>query len=305
MLPWLIFAIIILTLLILDLGVFNKKDHVMGFKESLCWSCFYVIIATIFGGYVYHIMGADHTKEYFTGYLLEKAMAMDNIFVISIIFKFFAIPAIYQHRVLFWGIFGVIILRAIMICLGAAVIENFAWVMYIFAAILILTGVKTWQMIDAPPMNIKEMWFYKWLSSHLNIYPQIRNNHFFVKEDNKLYVTPLFMALITIESMDLIFAIDSIPAIFAITTNTFIVYTSNIFAILGLRAMFFLLADLTTRFRYVKHALALILVLIGAKVFVLQFIYIPKVVPLILTIGLLVLGVVVSIIKQPPESRAR
>lgn len=287
---WGIFAAIIISLLILDLGVFNKKDHVLSFRESLFMSVFYIAIACGFGVYVFYELGVQSGKEYFTGFILEKAMSMDNIFVISIIFTFFKIPPKYQHRVLFLGILGVIILRAIMIGLGASLVANFEWVLFIFAAILIYTGVKTFYISKEEPMDVKDMFIYKFLSKRINLYPEIVGNKFFLIKNSKLYATPLFMALITVEAMDVIFAIDSIPAIFAITQNTYIVYTSNIFAILGLRALFFLLADIVKRFRYIKYSLALILVLIGIKIFVAHFVYIPTYIPLVLTIGLLLIG---------------
>ena len=292
---WIIFSAVIITLLILDLGLFNKKDKVISLKESLALSIFYISIACLFGLYIYYELGAQSTREYFTGFLLEKAMSLDNIFVISIIFSFFQIPLKYQHRVLFWGILGVIILRAIMISAGATLLANFEWVLFIFAAILIATGVKTFMMAEHESIEIKDMYIYKLLKSKLNIHPKLVGNKFIIIKNKKLFFTPLFMALITVETMDVVFAIDRIPAIFAVTQDTYIVYTSNIFAILGLRALFFLLADIVERFKYIKYSLALILILIGIKIFVAHFIHIPTYIPLVVTIGLLVLGVLISI----------
>ena len=296
LLSWGIFGAIIISLLILDLGVFNKKDHVISLRESLFMSIFYILIACGFGAFVFYELGTQHCKEYFTGFILEKAMSLDNIFVISIIFTFFKIPPKFQHRVLFWGILGVIILRAIMIGAGASLVANFEWVLFIFAAILIYTGIKTFYISKEAPMNVKDMFIYKFLSKKLNITHEFAGNKFFIIQDNKLFATPLFMALVTVEAMDVIFAIDSIPAIFAITQDTYIVYTSNIFAILGLRALFFLLADIVERFRYIKYSLALILILIGIKIFVAHFVHIPTYIPLVLTIGLLILGGVASVL---------
>ena len=295
LLSWTIFGTIIITLLILDLGVFNKKDHVISLKQSLVFSLFYIGIACAFGIYVYFELGAESSREYFTGYLLEKAMSLDNIFVISIIFSFFNIPLKYQHRVLFWGILGVIVLRAIMITAGASLLANFEWVLFIFAAILIVTGIKTFYMVEHSAIEIKDMYIYKLLKKKLNIHPKLVGNKFIIIKNRKLFVTPLFMALITVETMDVVFAIDSIPAIFAVTQDTYIVYTSNIFAILGLRALFFLLADIVERFKYIKYSLALILILIGIKIFVAHFIDIPNYIPLTVTIALLVLGILVSL----------
>lgn len=298
---WGIFGAIIVSLLILDLGVFNKKDRVISLRDSLLMSIFYILIACCFGIYVFYELGMQSGKEYFTGFILEKAMSLDNIFVISIIFTFFKIPPQFQHRVLFWGILGVIILRAIMIGVGASLVANFEWVLFIFAAILIYTGIKTFYISKEKPIDVKDMFIYKFLSKRMNITHELSGNRFFITKNRILYATPLFMALVTIEAMDLIFAIDSIPAIFAITQNTYIVYTSNIFAILGLRALFFLLADIVRRFRYIKYSLAIILILIGLKIFVAHFMHIPTYIPLVLTIGLLLIGGFASVLVKERE----
>ncbi len=298
LLSWIIFAIIIVSLLVIDLGFFSKEGHVMDFKESIFLSIFYISIGCLFGLYVLYEMGSEAAHEYYAGFLLEKAMSLDNIFLISIIFKFFAIPTKYQHRVLFWGILGVIILRAIMILIGTALIAKFSWILFIFGAILIATGIKTWIMDHEKPINLQEMWIYKYLSRHFEIYPKIDNEKFFVKVNSKTAITPLFMALVMIEFVDLIFAIDSIPAIFAITQNPFVIYTSNIFAILGLRALFFLLAQINEKFKLVKYSLALILVLIGSKIFIKEFIEIPKFAVLIVIAVVLVAGMILSIVQE-------
>ncbi|MEA0971407.1 TerC family protein [Candidatus Megaera venefica] len=300
---WAVFGTIVITLLILDLGVLNKRDHVMTLGQSLSLSLFYITIACCFGMYIHYAIGASPAHDYFTGFLLEKAMSLDNIFVISIIFSFFKIPLKYQHRVLFWGILGVIILRAIMISAGAILLAKFSWLLFIFGAILIVTGIKTLYLANNHSFDINDMYVYKLLKKKINIYPELVGNKFIVVENSKVFATPLLMALITIEFMDLVFAIDSIPAIFAITQNTFIVYTSNIFAILGLRALFFCLADIVERFKYIKYSLALILILIGVKIFAGHFIDIPKYIPLVVTFVLLVLGVLVSLVMKNRESK--
>ena len=302
LLYWAVFGTIVITLLILDLGVLNKRDHVMTLGQSLSLSLFYITIACCFGMYIHYAIGASPAHDYFTGFLLEKAMSLDNIFVISIIFSFFKIPLKYQHRVLFWGILGVIILRAIMISAGGVLLAKFSWLLFIFGAILIVTGIKTLYLANNHSFDINDMYVYKLLKKKLNIYPELVGNKFIVVENSKVFATPLLMALITIEFMDLVFAIDSIPAIFAITQNTFIVYTSNIFAILGLRALFFCLADIVERFKYIKYSLALILILIGVKIFAGHFIDIPKYLPLVVTFVLLVLGVLVSLVMKNRES---
>lgn len=294
---WSVFACVVVALLIFDLGVFNRKDEVITLKKSMYLSFFYITIACLFGLFVFNEFGSGSASEYYTGFLLEKTMSLDNIFMISMIFKFFKIPQQYQHRVLFWGILGVIILRAVMIYAGAALLEQFSWILFILAAILIVTGIKTLYMLDKPGIKINDTFIYKWLSSHLNLHPELVGNKFTIRKEGKLFFTPLFMALVTIESMDLIFAIDSIPAIFAVTQNSFIVYSSNIFAILGLRALFFCLENIVERFKYIKYSLAVILILIGIKIFVAHFVPIPKLIPLLITIVLILTGIGVSVIK--------
>lgn len=294
---WSVFACVIIILLIFDLGVLNKKDEIITFKKSAYLSLFYIAISCLFGLFVFREFGSESASEYYTGFLLEKTMSLDNIFMISMIFRFFKIPQQYQHRVLFWGILGVIVLRAIMIYIGAALLEQFSWILFILAAVLIVTGIKTLYMLDKPPTKISDMFIFKWVSSHLNLHPELVGNKFTIRKNGKLFFTPLFMALVTIESMDLIFAIDSIPAIFAVTQNSFIVYSSNIFAILGLRALFFCLEDIVERFKYIKYSLAIILILIGVKILVAHFIPIPKLIPLLLTTVLILIGIMVSVIK--------
>lgn len=294
---WIIFYTVIAALLVLDLGIVHKKNTVMSFKESVLFSLFYFVIACLFGIYVYYNTVAEHAREYYTCFLIEKAMSLDNIFVISIIFQFFKIPGKYQHRVLFFGIIGVIIFRAIMIYGGIILINKFAWLLYIFAVILIATGIKTFY-VSHKTFDIQNSYIYKSIVKNLNITPNLEGDKFVVKRNNKLYFTPLFISLILIEAIDLVFAIDSIPAIFAITNDIYIIYTSNIFAILGLRALFFCLAEIVERFSYIKYSLALILIFIGFKIFVHHYIAIPAYVSLIVTITLLLFGIIASIIRK-------
>ncbi|BBJ32243.1 putative membrane protein [Rickettsia asiatica] len=294
---WIIFYTVIFALLILDLGVVHKKNTVISFKESILFSLFYFIIACLFGIYVYYNTGADHAREYYTCFLIEKAMSLDNIFVISIIFQFFKIPGKYQHRVLFFGIIGVIIFRAIMIYGSIILINKFAWLLYIFAVILIATGIKTFY-VSHKTFDIQNSYIYKSIIKNLNITSNLEGDKFVVKRNNKLYFTPLFISLVLIEAIDLVFAIDSIPAIFAITNDVYIIYTSNIFAILGLRALFFCLAEIVERFSYIKYSLALILIFIGFKIFIHHYITIPAYVSLTVTITLLLFGIIASIIRK-------
>ena len=270
---WALFMGIVLTLLVLDLGVLHRKIREISIKESLVMSAFYIAIGLLFGAWVWYSLGDQSGKEYITGFLVEKTLAMDNVFIISLIFTYFAVPAQYQHRVLFWGILGVIVLRAIMIGLGAALVAEFSWVLYVFAAFLVATGIKMLVVGDKVP-DIESNPLLKWMRRTMRITPQLHQEKFFVRKPDPAtgtlvtWATPLFVALILIEIADLIFAVDSVPAIFAITTDPFIVYTSNIFAILGLRALYFALAAVIDRFKYLKQALALVLIFIGSKVFV-------------------------------------
>lgn len=297
LLDWVIFWTIIISLLALDLGVFHKKERVLTFLQSSLLSLFYFFIACLFGLYVFYNLGSDRAGEYFTGFLIEKAMALDNIFIISMIFRFFVIPVAYQQRVLLWGILGVIVFRAIMISLGVIMLTKFSWILYIFAFILIVTGIKIFYIAEKQ-FDVKDLYIYKLLQRNFNITNELHGDNFFVRIDRKLYATPLFVSLVLIEFTDLIFAIDSIPAIFAITKDPYIIYTSNVFAILGLRALFFCLGDIVERFKYVKYSLASILVVIGIKIFAGHFILIPTYVPLLITIFLLASGIVISIIMD-------
>jgi tellurite resistance protein TerC len=282
---WLAFLAFIGLLLYIDLGVVNTKDEVVSAaKSAKMWAAF-ASIAIAFGAYVYFVFEPDPKYynspdnlnqqaviQYFTGYLLETALAFDNIFVIGMIFTFFAVPREYQHRVLFWGIIGAIVFRAIFISLGSVVVNQFTWVLYIFAAFLIFTGYKM-LFGGSHDMKLEDNPVLKFVKKRFNVTETIDNHNFFVKRPDPkgsgkmvLFMTPLFLALIMVEVVDIVFAVDSVPAIFAVTRDPFIVYTSNIFAILGLRSMYFMLAEAVERFKYLKYGLSLILVLIGAKI---------------------------------------
>ena len=300
---WLVFAGIVVTLLALDLGVLHKDDREIGVTESLALSGGYISIALLFGAWVWWYFGAQSGTEYFTGFLIEKSLSMDNVFVIALIFSFFAIPRQYQHRVLFWGILGVIVMRALMIGLGAVLISQLSWVLYLFGAFLVFTGIKMWIVADHMP-DIANNRLLKFLRKRMRVTASIEGNAFFVHRPDPASgkpvrsATPLFLALCMVEVIDLVFAVDSVPAIFAITNDPFVVYTSNIFAILGLRALYFALAAMIHRFTYLKYALALVLVFIGAKIFLVGFIgKIPATVSLSVTFGLIAGGVIVSLWK--------
>ncbi|MFG6456617.1 TerC family protein [Roseateles sp. BYS96W] len=300
---WLVFLAVVVTLLAFDLGVLHRDQHEIGVRESLLLSAGYISVAVAFGAWVWWYLGAQSGMDYYTGFMIEKSLSMDNVFVIALIFSFFAVPRQYQHRVLFWGILGVIVLRGLMIGLGATLVSQFSWVLYLFGAFLVITGIKMWFMVDHQP-DIANNPLLKWLKRHMRVTQGLRGSAFWVKEPDprtgrvERFATPLLLALMLVEFVDLIFAVDSVPAIFAITTDPFIVYTSNIFAILGLRALYFALAAMIHRFKYLKYALALVLVFIGSKIFLVGFIgKVPAVVSLGVTFGLIAGGVVVSMWK--------
>lgn len=308
---WAAFLGIVLVLLVLDLGVFHRKQKEIGVRESLTTSLIYICIGLLFGLFVWHELGAESGREYYTGFLIEKTLSMDNIFVISLIFSHLAIPRKYQHRVLFWGILGVIVLRGIMIGLGAKLVHDFEWVMYLFAAFLMFTGVKMLFASDQHAMGESKL--LKWISRHFRVTKDLEGQKFLVSRFDEhsgkyaRYMTPLMVALIMIELTDLIFAVDSVPAIFAITTDSYIVYTSNIFAILGLRALYFALDAIIHRFHYLKYALSAVLVFIGSKVFIADLLDMPKFpasISLGVTLGLLAAGVFYSLYKTRGAVRA-
>lgn len=305
---WLMFFGFVLALLAFDLGVLHKEQHEITVAESLKLSAFYICMGLLFGAWLWWYKGSTAGMEYLTGYLIEKSLSMDNVFVIALIFSSLGIPRLYQHRVLFWGILGVIVLRAIMIGLGAVLVAQYQGVLVLFGLFLIFTGVKMLFSNDEHS-DIQDNKFYKWLRTKMRFTPTLHKEKFWVRgEDHQLskgwWATPLFLALILVETADLVFAVDSIPAIFAITQDPFIVYTSNIFAILGLRALYFALAAMVHRFEYLKYALSVVLVFIGVKVGLVYFNHegivdftIPTALSLGVTFGLLVAGILFSLWK--------
>jgi tellurite resistance protein TerC len=299
---WLGFFAVVAAILALDLGILNRKDHAIGVRESLLLSAGYIALGLAFSVVVWLQIGAQAATEYLTGFLVEKSLAMDNVFVIALIFAFFRIPRQYEHRVLFWGIVGVIVLRAILIGFGAVLVARFSWVLDLFAAFLVITGIrmlfwgeKKTDLARNPVLNLAR--------KALRVTDECHGHAFFVrlKEPSgrmALHATPLFLALVMIEAADVIFAVDSVPAVFAITTDPYVVYTSNIFAILGLRALYFALAAVIHRFAYLKQALALLLVFIGGKVFAADFLgweKVPAAISLSVTFAILAGGVLYSL----------
>ncbi|MEQ1865644.1 MAG: TerC family protein [Micropepsaceae bacterium] len=321
---WLSFVGVVIALLAFDLGVLHRKEHEIGVAESLLTSLFYVGIGIAFSGVVYLIYFqsapvngldpqlaiADNAQRawlavelYLTGFILEKTLALDNIFVISLIFSYFAIPRLYQHRVLFWGIIGVIVLRAAMIGVGATLVAQASWVLYVFSIFLIWTGVM--MLRKQQEMDLSKNPVLTFIKRRIRVTDTLHGNKFFVRKPDTrtgrvvLWATSLFLALVMIELADLVFAIDSVPAIFALTSDPFIVYTSNIFAILGLRALYFALAAMIHRFQYLKYALAATLIFIGAKIFAGDFFpggKVPAEWSLAITTGLLAIGILFSLL---------
>jgi tellurite resistance protein TerC len=271
---WIIFNAFILTMLALDLGVFNRKSHEIKIKEALTWTFIWVFLALIFNVIIYFWRGQQQALEFFTGYLVEKALSVDNIFVFIMIFTYFQVPSEYQHKVLFWGIIGALIMRVIFIFAGVALLEKFHFTIYIFGALLIFTGIKMFNhsnlKIDPGKNPV-----IKFLKKYMPVTPTLHKDKFFTKIDGRRFATPLFLVLILIETTDLIFAVDSIPAILAITQDQFIVYTSNVFAILGLRSLYFALAGVVHRFWLLSYGLAIVLIFVGIKMILIDFYKIP------------------------------
>ncbi|MBP7065049.1 TerC family protein [Ferrovibrio sp.] len=309
---WLSFLLLVVTLTAFDLGVLHKDDREMGIAESLKLSAFYIGIALLFGAWIWYSRGPEPGMQYYTGFFIEKALSIDNVFVISLIFTYFAIPAKYQYRALLWGIIAVIVLRGLMIAGGAALVNQAYWVLYLFAAFLIFTGIKMFFVGDEP-MDVANNPAVRLISRMMPVTRELHGQRFFVRvkspKTGKLVTsaTPLFLALVVINLADLVFAVDSVPAIFAITTDTFIVYTSNIMAILGLRALYFALAAMVHRFHYLKYALAAVLVFIGAKIFISDFVLtgakFPPVLSLGVTFALIAAGIVYSLWKTRNETK--
>jgi tellurite resistance protein TerC len=310
---WFGFAAVVVALLALDLGVLHRKHHDIGVRESLLMSAGYMALGLGFGLWVWSELGRQSALEYVTGFLVEKSLALDNVFVIATIFAAFAVPRAYQHKVLFWGILGVIVLRGIMIGFGAALVASFEWMLLLFAGFLVLMGAK---MFFSPhePSDPRDNAVYRWLSRHIRLTDGFRGARFFVREarpDGRiaLFATPLFMALVMVELADVVFAVDSVPAIFAITTDPYLVYTSNIFAILGLRALYFALAAVVARFAYLKQALAALLIFIGGKVFVAEAMgweKFPAQASLSITVVILAAGIGYSVWRtRTPRTPAR
>ncbi len=280
-------------MLVLDLGVFHRRAHAVKFREALIWSVAWIALAAIFAVVIFFWHGRTPALEFVTGYVIELSLSVDNLFVFLLIFRFFQVPAIHQHKVLFWGILGALIMRAIFIVAGVSLIQRFHWIIYVFGAFLIYSGIKLFFQDEAeihPEKNPVLRLFRRWVP----VTKDYVGNKFFVRNPG-LYATPLFVVLLVVETTDLLFAVDSIPAILAITRDAFIVYTSNVFAILGLRSMYFALAGMMEMFRYLHYGLSLVLVFVGAKMLLSHYIEIPTHLALAAVAGVLAISVIASI----------
>ena len=307
---WIGFNVFVLAMLALDLGVFHRKAHAVSAREALTWSVVWISLALVFNAVIYlywdRMMPAstytntEAALAFLTGYLIEKSLSVDNIFVFILIFSFFRVPAAYQHRVLFWGILGALIMRGTLIAVGAALLEQFHWIIYVFGAFLIFTGIRMAVQHEEhvePDKNPVVRFFRRFMP----VTETFEKDHFFIRGAGRLMATPLFLILLVVESTDLVFAVDSIPAIFAVTQDPFIVYTSNVFAILGLRALYFLLANVMDQFQYLKFGLSAVLVFIGAKMVIVDFYKIPTGVSLAVVAGILAISILASLWKAKSQ----
>lgn len=291
---WIGFTVFVLAMLALDLGVFHRKAHAVSLKESLTWTAVWVALALVFNAGVWHYAGSQKALEFFTGYLIEKSLSVDNIFVFALLFSYFAVPLKYQHKVLFWGILGALVMRAVMIGAGVVLITRFSWIIYLFGAFLILTGIKMIVKREEeihPERNPVVGWFKRLMP----VTSDYREDRFFVRENGIRMATPLFVVLLLVEFTDLIFAVDSIPAIFAVTTDPFIVYTSNVFAILGLRSLYFALAGVMDKCHYLKLGLGVVLTFVGVKMLLAHS---PYQIDTLVSLGVIVTVLAVSIVAS-------
>jgi tellurite resistance protein TerC len=308
---WVGFLALVFVMLALDLGVFNKKDHEVSTKEALTWTAIWIGCSLLFNVGIYFIyehhffgIGVDDARggraaavEFLTGYLIEKSLSLDNIFVIALIFGYFKVPAIYQHRVLFWGIIGALVMRGGMILAGAALIRNFTWMIYVFGGFLIITAIRMMFQKD-DDIDPNNTWLVRRARRFFTVSRELDGHNFFTHVNGKRAVTPLFLVLLVVESSDVLFAVDSIPAIFAVTDDPFIVFTSNIFAILGLRSLYFALASLLDRFHYLKQSLVFILAYVGVKMILSHTYHVPAGFSLGVIVGVLGIGVAASMLRK-------
>lgn len=304
MIQWILFLVFVAILLSFDLGVFNRKDHVFTIKQSIGWSCVWIAISVIFGAFVWVEYGSELGSQWFTAYVLEKSLSVDNLFVISLIFTFFSTPAQFQHRCLFWGILAAIILRGIFIICGVSLVSHFAWIMYIFGAFLIYSGAKI-VFAKEEENKVEENAIVKWFKKHFSVYPGYDGHKFFTRNElHKEVPTLMFIVLLMIETTDILFAVDSIPAALGVSNNAFILYSSNIMAVLGLRALYFVLLSIIEKFWMLKYSIGVVLCFIGVKMLIAHFCEINSVTSLFITLGLLTFGIVGSLIFKRNDQTA-
>ena len=291
---WIYFNVFVLMMLALDLGVFNRKAHEITIKEAMIWTGVWITLAMCFNALIYYWQGQAKALEFITGYVIEKSLSVDNIFVFVLIFSYFKIPSIHQHKILFWGIIGALIMRAAFIFAGVAMLEKFHWAIYLFGAILIYTGYKMLVQKEKTIEPEKNP-VIKLFRRIMPVTHELHDGNFFVKQNGKRFATPLFLVLLLVETTDLIFAVDSIPAILAITQDQFIVYTSNVFAILGLRSLYFALAGMIDKFRYLSVGLAIILIFVGIKMMIVDFYKLPILIALLVIVVILITSIIASL----------
>lgn len=300
---WTSFVLVILFFLAVDLGFFHRKAHVVSFREALGWTAVWFTLAMIFATTLVPVRGRDEAIDFVQGYLIELSLSMDNVFVMAVIFQYFRVPDQYQHRVLFWGILGALMMRGLMIWLGAQLIESYHWVLYIFGVFLILTGIKMLITDEAEEVHPERNPVLRLAKRFFAVSPNYEGQKFFTQLNGRRALTPLALVLILVETTDLVFALDSIPAIFGVTTAPFIVFTSNVFAILGLRSLYFVLANALAYFRYLKYGLATVLAFIGAKMLIADLIKIPSMWSLVVVVGIIVTAMLVSMLVARRASR--
>jgi tellurite resistance protein TerC len=291
---WILFNLFVLVMLVLDLGVFHRRTHVVKFREALLWSAMWIALAAVFAVIVYFWHGRGSALEFVTGYVIELSLSVDNLFVFLLIFRYFQVPTVHQHKVLFWGILGALVMRAVFILAGVGLIRQFHWIIYVFGALLVYSGIKLFRQENAeihPEKNPLLRLFRRWIP----VTKDYEGAKFFVRRPG-LYATPLFIVLLVVETTDVLFAVDSIPAILAITLDAFIVYTSNVFAILGLRSMYFALAGMMELFHYLHYGLSLVLIFVGGKMLVSHYYQIPTEIALGIVAGILIMSVVASML---------
>ncbi|NBO38472.1 TerC family protein [bacterium] len=303
MIFWVAFHIFIIAMLALDLGVFHRNSHVVSMKEALTWSAVWVALALVFNGWVYFEFGKQAGVEFFTGYLVEKSLSVDNIFVFTMIFAALNIPRIYQHRVLFWGVLTALVLRAVMILAGVKLIETFHWSIYVFGALLVVTALKMLKDTETKELHLENSLPLRLLRKVMPVTHKLDGENFTTRVDGRWFATPLLAALILVEASDVVFAVDSIPAVLAISKEPFIVYTSNVFAIMGLRSLYFVLADLAGRFAHLKYGLAAVLFFVGSKMIAVDLIKIPPFISLAIISSLLGLSILSSLLHSSRQRK--